>query len=89
MQEEKGAVFQIQDQWTTYEGDGEHPIEQLTTENPRSVIRIRNAVSKQVLEYQENGLPKGAVVIRNAGEIGTVVSVTGHLTGKNKYIYHT
>ena len=75
-------------QWTTYEGDGERPTEQLTTENPRSVIRIRNAVSKQVLEYQENGLPKGAVVIRNAGEIGTVVSVTGHLTGKNKYIYH-
>lgn len=33
-------------------------------------------------------MPKGAVVIRNAGEIGTVVSVTGHLTGKNKYIYH-
>ena len=84
----KGCSLPDTGQWTTYEGDGEHPIEQLTTEKPRSVIRIRNAVSKQVLEYQENGLPKGAVVIRNAGEIGTVVSVTGHLTGKSKYIYH-
>ncbi|NSJ27590.1 DUF7601 domain-containing protein [Blautia glucerasea] len=84
----KGCSLPDTDQWTTYEGDGEHPMEQLTTENPRSVIRIRNAVSKQVLEYQENGLPKGAVVIRNAGEIGTVVSVTGHLTGKTKYIVH-
>lgn len=84
----KGCSLPDTGQWTTYEGDGEHPIEQLTTENLRSVIRIRNAVSKQVLEYQENGLPKGAVVIRNAGEIGTVVSVTGHLTGKSKYIYH-
>ncbi|MDY3085426.1 MAG: hypothetical protein SOR50_01105 [Blautia sp.] len=84
----KGCSLPDTGQWTTYEGDGEHPIEQLTTENLRSVIRIRNAVSKQVLEYQENGLPKGAVVIRNAGEVGTVVSVTGHLTGKSKYIYH-
>lgn len=84
----KGCSLPDTGQWTTYEGDGEYPTEQLTTENPRSVIRIRNAVSKQVLEYQENGLPKGAVVIRNAGEIGTVVSVTGHLTGKSKYIYH-
>ena len=33
-------------------------------------------------------MPKGAVVIHNAGEVGTVVSVTGHLTGKSKYIYH-
>lgn len=84
----KGCSLPDTGQWTTYEGDGEHPIEQLTTENLRSVIRIRNAVSKQVLEYQENGLPKGAVVIHNAGEVGTVVSVTGHLTGKSKYIYH-
>lgn len=84
----KGCSLPDTGQWTTYEGNGEHPIEQLTTENLRSVIRIRNAVSKQVLEYQENGLPKGAVVIRNAGEVGTVVSVTGHLTGKSKYIYH-
>lgn len=84
----KGCSLPDTGQWTTCEGDGEHPIEQLTTENLRSVIRIRNAVSKQVLEYQENGLPKGAVVIRNAGEVGTVVSVTGHLTGKSKYIYH-
>lgn len=82
----KGCSLPDTGQWTTYEGDGEHPTEQLTTENPRSVIRIRNAVSKQVLEYQENGLPKGAVIIRNAGETGTVVSVTGHLTGKNKCI---
>lgn len=84
----KGCSLPDTGQWTTYEGDGEYPTEQLTTENPRSVIRIRNAVSKQVLEYQENGLPKGAVVIRNAGETGTAVSVTGHLTGKSKYIYH-
>lgn len=84
----KGCSLPDTGQWITYEGDGEHPVELLTTEKPRSVIRIRNAVSKQVLEYQENGLPKGAVVIRNAGEIGTVVSVTGHLTGKSKYIYH-
>ena len=84
----KGCNLPDTGQWITYEGDGEHPVEQLTTENLRSVIRIRNAVSKQVLEYQENGLPKGAVVIRNAGEIGTVVSVTGHLTGKTKYIVH-
>ncbi len=84
----KGGSLPDTGQWITYEGDREYPTEQLTTENPRSVIRIRNTVSKQVLEYQENGLPKGAVVIRNAGEIGTVVSVTGHLTGKNKYIYH-
>ena len=82
----RGISLPEMGQWITCEGDGEELSVQLTTENPRSVIRIRNAVSKQVLEYQENGLPKGSVIIRNTGNTGTTVYVTGHVTGEGKYI---
>ena len=82
----KGVSIPKQEQWITYEGDEEPVIEQLTAENSRSVIRIQRAVSKQILEYQDNGLPKGSVIIRNTGSVGTDVAFTGHWTGNNKYI---
>ena len=82
----KGIPLPEMGQWTTYEGDGEELSVQLTAEKPRSVIRIQNAESKQILEYQENGLPKGSVIIRNTGNTGTTVYVTGRVTGEGKYI---